>query len=119
MPSPRLSGVLLCLVMASACSGSKPAPTAATPPAVSVASVQVGVAGNAPATLAPGETRQLFATASQSDGVSIDITNLATWQSSSPSTATVSPSGVVTAAAEGPVEVSATYKTMKGSLRVD
>ena len=82
-------------------------------------SVQVGTAGNASTTLSPGESRQLFATASQSDGTTVDITNLAIWQSSAPATATVSPSGVLTAAAEGAVDVSATYNTVKGSLHAD
>jgi hypothetical protein len=116
----RLLGLAgaVCLILAVACSGSKP-PTAATPPTPTVTAVQVGIAGNAAATLAPGETRQLFAMATQSDGTSMDVTNLATWQSSAPVNATVSPAGVVTAAAEGAVDVSATYKTTKGSLRVD
>jgi Bacterial Ig-like domain (group 2) len=105
------------LIVLASCSGHTPAqPTPATP---AVTAVQVGIAGNAAPTLAPGETRQLFAMATQNDGTSIDVTNLATWQSSAPGNATVSASGLVTAAAEGAVDVSATYKTTKGSLHVD
>lgn len=99
------------------CGGTK-APTAPAP-GVTVTGVQVGVPGSGSSSLAPGETRQLFATATQSDGTTVDVTNLATWQSSAPNTATVSPSGVVTAAAEGAVDVNATYKTVKGTLHVD
>ena len=111
---------LACLSLVLACGGSK-SPTAATPapPSVTVTAVQVGIAGNASSTLAPGESRQLFAMATQGDGTSMDVTNLATWQSSAPGMATVSASGLVTAAAEGAVDVSATYKSTKGSLHVD
>lgn len=96
---------------ASACGSSSP-----VGPAPSTSSVQVGAAGNASTTLAPGETRQLFATATQSNGSTVDVTNLATWQSSSPSIATVSPAGVLSAAAEGEIDVTATYQGAKGSL---
>jgi Big-like domain-containing protein len=113
----RLAG-LVALTLAIACGGSKP-PTAATPPGATVTAVQIGIAGNAPATLVPGETRQLFAMATQGDGTSVDVTNLATWQSSAPGSVTVSPSGLATAAAEGAVDVTATYKNTRGSLHVD
>lgn len=103
------------LAMSAACNGTKP-PTA---PAVVVQSVQVGAAGNAPTTLAPGETRQLFALATKSDGSTTDVTNAATWQSGTPALATVSPTGLVTAAAEGTVEISATYNGARGSLRAE
>ena len=48
------------LTLAIACGGSNP-PTSATPPGATVTAVQIGIAGNATATLVPGETRQLFA----------------------------------------------------------
>ena len=106
---------LAVLVALAGCGSAKP-PTA---PAVTATSVAVGAAGNASTTLAPGETRQLFATASQSNGSTLDVTNLATWQSSAPSVATVSPSGLLTAAAEGGVDVTATYNSVKGSVHAD
>lgn len=111
----RLVTGFVCLGLALACSGSKPPTT----PSVNVTAVQVGLAGNASSTLAPGETRQLVATAAQSDGTSIDVTAIATWQSSAPGTAAVSAAGLVTASAEGPADVSATYKSAKGSVHVD
>ena len=114
MRSVFVVGVIGLGLMA-ACGGSN-SPAA---PTATVTAVLVSVAGNASSLLAPGETRQLVATASQSNGTTIDVTTLATWRSSSPGTATVSPSGVVTAAAEGPVDVSATYKTASGSVHVD
>jgi hypothetical protein len=103
------------LLLALAACGSK-TPTA---PTVTVSSVQVGVAGNGSTTLAPGETRQLFATAAQSDGTTLDVTNIATWQSSAPATATISPSGLLTAATEGGIDISATYKQARGTLHAD
>jgi hypothetical protein len=112
-----LLAALVSLPFAIACNGAK-SPTAATPgPAVTA--VQVGIPGGGSPALAPGETRQLFATATQSDGTTLDVTNLATWQSSAPGTATVSPSGLVTAAGEGAVDISATYKTAKGAQHLD
>jgi hypothetical protein len=72
--------VVALLTSVIACQGSKP-PSAPTPPAVTTRSVQVGTAGNASTTLSPGESRQLVATATQSDGSTVDITNLAIGQS--------------------------------------
>jgi len=97
------------------CNGAKP-PTA---PAVTVNAVRVNPAGSGSATLMTGETRQLSATATQSNGGSLDVTNSATWQSSATSVATVSPSGLVTAVAEGTAEISATYNGVRGALRTD
>jgi hypothetical protein len=88
-------------------------------PSPAVTQVQVGVSGNAPAQLVPGESRQLFAQGTQSNGTVIDVTNLATWQSSNPAVATVSGSGQVSAASEGAIDVTATYQTVRGTLRID
>jgi hypothetical protein len=84
-----------------------------------VTTVEVGVSGNAGTQLSPGETRQLFARANRSDGTTIDVTNLAIWQSSNPSIATVSNGGVLTAAAEGAVDVFATHDKVRGALRAE
>jgi hypothetical protein len=110
------------LGLALACGGhNSPAPTqpTVTTPAVTVSSVQVGVAGNVPATLAPGDKLQLFAQALNSDGSTSDVTNVALWQSSNPVVATVGSGGVLTAAAEGALDVSATYQTRSGSLHAE
>jgi hypothetical protein len=115
MISLRRGLALFWIVLPLACSGTKP-PTA---PAVVVQSVQVAPVGNGATTLAPGETRQLFALATRSDGTTTDVTNASTWQSSAPSVATVSPTGLVTAAAEGSAEISATYNGTRGSVRTE
>ena len=86
---------------------------------MTVSSVTVGVAGSLPATLAPGERLQLFAQATQSDDSVLDVANTAVWQSSNPSLATVTSGGVLTAFAEGAIDVSATYQSRAGSLRAD
>ena len=117
MPSLlRTAGATACLAILVAGCGQKPAPSA---PTQTVTQVQVGVSGNTPAVVIPGETKQLFATAMSATGTTTDVTNLATWQSSNPSLATVSPAGLLTAAAEGAVDVSATYSSVRGSLHVD
>jgi hypothetical protein len=106
-----------------ACGGSSPAPpTAPQPPppaAPAVAAITVGTAGNIPAVLAPGTTLQLWATAASADGASTDITNTALWRSSNPELATVSSAGLLSAAAEGTVNISATHQGVGGSLQLD
>jgi hypothetical protein len=99
-----------------ACSGRASTPTA---PAVTTTSVTVAAAANAGTTLAPGETRQLVATSVQSNGTTLDVTNLATWQTSAPAVAGVSSGGLVTALAEGSVDVTARYSSASGTLHAD
>lgn len=84
-----------------------------------MSSVSVGTAGNAAATISPGDKLQLFAQATNSDGSVSDVTNIALWQSSNPVVGTVSPTGLLTAAAEGAVDVSAWSSGRSGSLRAD
>ncbi len=108
--------LFLALAAAAAHCGSSKSPAA---PTVTVTGVQVSAAGGASASLAPGETRQLIAMATRSDGIAVDVTGAASWQSSATSIATVSPSGLVTAIAEGAADVSATYSGMRGSLRAE
>lgn len=125
----RSTCVLAALVLVTACSSGTPTVptqptqppvvTPTTPAPVTVTSVQVGVAGLLPPTLAPGDKLQLFAQATSSDGAVADVTNLAVWQSSNPVAATVSTGGVLTAFAEGALDVSATYQTRSGSLHAE
>jgi hypothetical protein len=123
----RVPLLLLCVAFVTTCGGSKTptqptTPPPATPPPapqVTVTSVQVGVAGQLPATVAPGDKLQLFAQAMQSDGSVIDATNIALWQSSNPIVATVSNTGLLSAFAEGALDVSASYQGRTGSLHAD
>lgn len=72
----------------------------------------VTVSGSAPAV---GSTAQLTATASLSDGTTQDVTNTATWESSEPTEAIVSSTGLVTAFAAGTVNITATYQSIVGT----
>jgi hypothetical protein len=124
----RLLSALALFAILASCNGGSPAPTQptqptqpATPsaPAVTVSSISVGTAGNAAPTISPGDKLQLFAQATNSDGTVTDVTNIALWQSSNPVVATVSPTGLLTAAAEGTLDVSASYSSRSGSLHAE
>src|SRR5207244_11914926 len=65
-----------------------------------------------------GQTVQLTATATFSDGATQNVSATATWQSSNSSVATVSSSGLVTAVASGPVTIMATYQGKSGLAKV-
>lgn len=73
-------------------------------------------------TLKEGETTQLKATLEYSDGTSRDITSASgvTWNTSDPSNATVSQTGLVTGVDEGGVEISVSYNgiTQKDSIAI-
>jgi hypothetical protein len=61
---------------------------------------------------------QLTAVARMSDGSVQDVTQTATWLSSSPQLATVTPGGYVNVVTAGDVNLSATFQGVTGSLRV-
>lgn len=63
-------------------------------------------------------TQQLKATATYSDGSTADVTSQVTWNSANSSTASVSTSGLVTAAAPGSVNVSATDGSVSAQAHV-
>jgi hypothetical protein len=108
--------VSLCFVVAACGSDNDPAPP--TTPTPTTSAVQVRASGDATGALEAGQTRQLVATATQSTGTTSDVTQQATWQSSAPGVATVSATGLVTAVAEGQVEISATFQSVRGTLGV-
>lgn len=66
-------------------------------------------------TLNPAETQQLTATATFSDGSTIDVSATATWTSSAAGLATVSATGLVTAVAAGTASITATQGGVTGS----
>ena len=109
--------VSLCLGAVVACGSDSPSPVAPAAPAPpTTSSIQVRATGDVSGPLEPGQTRQLVATATMSTGSTSDVTQQATWQSSAPGVATVSSTGVVTAVAEGDVEIGATYQTVRGTM---
>ncbi|WP_298776747.1 Ig-like domain-containing protein, partial [uncultured Shewanella sp.] len=61
-----------------------------------------------------GNTQQLTATGTYSDGTSADITSLVSWLSDNMSTATITTSGLLTAEATGSTTVSATLDGISG-----
>ena len=69
-------------------------------------------------TIVSGATSQLIASATLADGSAQVVTNLATWQSSNPSAATVSSSGLVTWVATGVTTITATYLGTTGSVDI-
>jgi hypothetical protein len=112
-----LAGVSAVCLAASAC-GSDKTPAPPTSPTPTTSTVQVRATGEASGPIEAGQTRQLAATATLSTGATSDVTQQATWQSSSTAIATVSPAGLVTAVAEGTADISATYQSVKGTLGV-
>jgi hypothetical protein len=98
MPMIRRACVVLLLISGPACGGSTSAPSAAS----------ITIAGSSTLT-AIGQTSQLTATETLSNGNTQDVTNQATWFSSNTAVATVTPGGLVTAQGIGVASISATY----------
>lgn len=98
-----LVAIGLC-ILAAAC-GSTTAPSVVS---------SVTVTGAAPAV---GTSSQYTAVANMSNGTTEVVTTTATWTSSNPDIATVTPGGLVTAIAEGTVSISATFDNVTGAVQ--
>ena len=109
--------VALCVTVV-ACGSDSPSPVTPAAPTPTTSAVQVRASGDASGPIEAGQTRQLVATATQSTGTTSDVTQQATWQSSTPAVATVSSTGLVTAVAQGEAEISATFQSVRGTLGV-
>src|SRR5205814_1649596 len=108
-----LAFVIVAMALTAACGGS----AATSPAAPSTTTTDVrGV--TITQTSATSRTYQLAATAQFADGTSRDVTSAAQWDSSNPSFATVSNTGLVTIAGAGEVELRATYQGVSGSFRL-
>jgi trimeric autotransporter adhesin len=88
------------------------------PPLVSLTVTPQGASDTAPLSLAKGLTRQLSVSGTYEDGRSVDLTSTATWESSDPGVATITPNGLVAGAAEGTALITSTIDRMVGSLEV-
>src|SRR5579871_1263081 len=88
-----------------------PAPTA------KVSLVSIAVTSPNPS-LAVGQSEQLTATATYSDGSTKDVTTSAAWSSSATAVASVNGSGLLTPLEAGSVNVQASYSGMAGSAKV-
>ena len=64
-----------------------------------------------------GSSSQYTATATMSNGVVEVVTTSATWTSSNPDIATVTPGGLVTAIAEGTATIQATFDNITGATQ--
>jgi uncharacterized protein YjdB len=97
--------VVLLLISASACHS----PT--TPTTTS----SIAITGTVPAI---GQTSQLTAKATLSNGTSQDVTAQATWLSSNTAVATVTTGGLLKALSLGGAQITATYQNMSGQFSV-
>jgi hypothetical protein len=112
----RLAAQSVFICLAVACGGGGPtAPTSDSP----ARSIELGVSGDGEPVLAPGGSLQLWARTHDKDGGNTDITNIAVWQSSDPTVATVSAGGTVRAAKAGPLTVSAVFGKLSATLPLE
>jgi hypothetical protein len=88
-------------------------PIVVSPP--TAASIEVTGAGSY---YHQGQTGQLTASVTLSNGLVQNRTSEATWTSSNPAVASVSGSGLLTAGGEGEVTVTATYQERSGAMQV-
>jgi uncharacterized protein YjdB len=65
-----------------------------------------------------GETSQLNAVVTFSDGTTLDETGFAAWVSQKPGVATVSSAGTLTAVEDGSSVITATFQNVAGSMTV-
>ena len=103
--------VIVLLITIAGCGGDK-TPTTPTPP---ITIVLVTISGNTSFD-AIGQTSQLAARATLSNGMVQDQTRAATWSSSNAPVATVNGTGWVTATGEGTTEIRATYESVTGTI---
>jgi hypothetical protein len=106
--------VICTLFVAHGCGGNSTTPTPA-PAIVTVTSVAItGVSE----TTTVGQQVALKATATRSDGTTLDVTAQATWVSSNRAVADVSATGSLTTLAAGVTDIRATYSSVSGSLQL-
>ena len=106
------SGLIVGTTTITAASGAVQGTALLTVTSPVLASVAV-TPGNA--SIAAGETQQFTATGTYSDGSVQNLTNAATWTSSGPAIASVSPSGAAVALAVGTATISATAGSFTGT----
>src|ERR1700730_2606866 len=99
--------VLALLVVITACGGSSNSSPTSVPPTVSSLAITTTASI---ATVAVGQTIQLTATATLSNGSSQNVSTQVTWQSSNQVVATVSGTGLVTSVTVGTATITATYQ---------
>lgn len=106
--------LLVVAILVTSCGGGTDSPTTSTAPTAIVTSLAVIGASS----LTVGQTSQFTAMASLSNGTIQEVTNQTSWQSSNPSIATVSASGLMTALTTGSTTITATYQGKSGTADV-
>lgn len=105
MPMFKRTGVVVLLMSAAACHGSPTAPTLES----------IWVRGTVPGV---GQTSQLMAEATLSNGTSHDVTAQATWSSSNTAVATVTTGGLLEVLQPGTADITAMYQGRSGRFTV-
>jgi hypothetical protein len=107
--------VALSVLSLAACAdnASTGSPTSPTPPVNPSATVRAVVVSS---TSTSSSTFQMNARADMSDGTTRDVTTLSKWETSNPTIAAVSPSGVLNVQGSGQIEVRATYASVTGAI---
>lgn len=100
--------------LAAALVANTPTPPAPTP-VINLASIAVTHAAQ---NISVGGTLQMVATGTLNDGTSSDISASVAWKSDATSTATVSPTGLVTGVSAGSTVITATSGTFSGTVPV-
>jgi hypothetical protein len=115
----RFGAVVACLAIAAACSESDPPAGPSTPAVPSTPRVvTVEVTAGAGSLSGRGQTQQMIARVTLSNGFTEDRTASAQWQSNNTGVAAVSASGLVTAGNEGDATITATTDGESGGLGV-
>lgn len=114
----RLSGVVVGIVAAGVvgCGGGSSGPTAPTSTTPTTSSITIS--GYADELTSIGQTVQLKATATMSNGSTQDVTSTATWASDATGVATVSGSGLLRAVSSGDATITATTNGVVGRQRI-
>jgi len=112
----RLLTVFAIVVCSTGC-GHENSPVTPTPPPGPPQLLRVQISGNASLTTV-GQTSQLTATASFTDGTSRDVTTEARWTSSASSVVSVSSTGLLTVLQLGATVITAAYSNLASSVNV-
>lgn len=86
-------------------------PSSDTPTAANTLRVTAAVTGD--------NDYQLTAVITRDDGTNVDVTTTATWESSAPDVATVSPTGFVDVLKDGVVDIRASFQQATGTVQLN
>ncbi|MEE2904652.1 MAG: Ig-like domain-containing protein, partial [Myxococcota bacterium] len=119
MNTRRLTTIISCTLFTSYLIGcSEDAPQRNNRPMSSTPTISSVLVSAEQSQVEVSKSIQLIATAKYSDGTSKDVSNAATWNSLSPTVATVNVLGVVSGLATGNAEIQAEYEGLTGSISI-